>query len=261
MGSIVAIVALIFVALCAPWLAPYDPNEQNLRLGLQGPSLSHPLGLDKMGRDILSRLIYGARISLYVGFVTTMTCLATGTLLGTACGFAGGLADSLLCRIIDILLAFPGILLALALMAILGPSITNVIIALCAVGWVGYARLARGQTLVIKEREFVGAAKSLGGGARHIIFHHVLPNLMAPLLVQASFGVGSAIVGEAGLSFLGLGVQPPTASWGSMLNQGRQFLLIAPHLTAFPGLAIMVVVLSVNIFGDGLRDTFDPRRV
>ena len=255
------IVALVFVAVCAPWIAPYDPNEQNLKLGLQGPTTAHPLGLDKMGRDILSRLIYGARISLYVGFVTTLICLATGTLLGTACGYLGGPADSLLCRLMDILLAFPGILLALALMAALGPSITNVIIALCAVGWVGYARLARGQTLAIKEREYVGAAKSLGSETPHIVFHHVLPNLMAPLLVQASFGVGSAIVGEAGLSFLGLGVQPPTASWGSMLNQGRQFLLIAPHLTAFPGLAIMVVVLGVNIFGDGLRDLLDPRRI
>ena len=258
-GSAVTIAALLMTAVFAPWLAPYDPNAQNLKEGLKGPDLNHPLGTDKMGRDILSRLIYGARISLYVGFATTLTCLIVGTLLGAFCGYIGGAIDSGLCRVIDILLAFPGILLALALMAILGPSVTNVIIALCAVGWVSYARLARSQMLALKEREFVIAATSMGGGSGHIVTRHLLPNIMAPLFVEASFGVGSAIVGEAGLSFLGLGVQPPTASWGSMLNQGRQFLLIAPHITAFPGLAIMLVVLSVNVFGDGLRDLLDPK--
>jgi len=253
------LVLMICIAVLAPVLASYDPNVQNLSQGLSGPSLEHPLGQDKMGRDILSRLIYGSRISLYVGLTTALISLMIGAVVGTACGYWGGPADEILTRIIDILLAFPGILLALALMATLGPSINNVIMALCAVGWVGYARLARAQALALKERDFVLAARGLGSKTPHIIFHHLIPNLIAPLMVEATFGIGSAIVGEAGLSFLGLGVQPPTPSWGSMLNEGRQFLLVAPHLTLFPGMAIMLVVLGVNFFGDGLRDLLDPR--
>ena len=199
-AGLAVLILLVFTALCAPWLAPYDPDAQNLAQGLTGPSWSHPLGQDKMGRDVLSRLIYGSRISLYVGFVTTLVSLLIGTLLGTASGYLAGAPDEILTRIIDILLAFPGILLALALMAVLGPSINNVVIALCAVGWVSYARLARGQALSLKERDYVTAARSLGSTTPHILAHHLLPNLTAPLLVEATFGVGSAIVGEAGLS-------------------------------------------------------------
>lgn len=251
--------ALILTALLAPVLAPFDPTAQNLEQGLSPPTPAHPLGQDKFGRDILSRIIYGARISLWVGLSTALVSLAIGTTIGAISGYLGGLTDEIVTRIIDILLAFPGILLALALMAILGPSLNNVIIALCAVGWVGYARLARGQVLAIKEREFVLAAKALGAGKARIIFVHMAPNILAPLIVEATFGMGGAIVGEAGLSFLGFGVQPPTPSWGGMLNEGRQFLLIAPHLTTFPGLAIMLVVLGFNFLGDGLRDLLDPR--
>jgi peptide/nickel transport system permease protein len=251
--------ALILTALLAPIVAPWDPAIQNLAQGLSGPSLEHPLGQDKMGRDILSRLIYGSRVSLLVGLSTVLVSLSIGTLVGVISGYLGGMTDEALTRVMDVVLAFPGILLALTLMAVLGPSLSNVVIALCIVGWVNYARLTRGQVLTLRERDFVAAARALGCGNLHIIVHHLIPNLMAPLLVEATFGIGSAIVGEAGLSFLGLGVQPPTPSWGSMLNEGRSFLLIAPHLTAFPGLAIMTVVLGVNFFGDGLRDLLDTR--
>ena len=258
MGLLI-IVVLILTAFLAPVLAPHDPTAQNLRQGLSSPGSLHPLGQDKFGRDILSRIIYGARISLWVGISTALVSLTIGTALGATAGYMGGIYDEIMTRIIDILLAFPGILLALALMAALGPSLNNVILALCAVGWVGYARLARGQVLALKERDYITAARALGAGKARIIFLHILPNIMAPLIVEASFGMGGAIVGEAGLSFLGFGVQPPTPSWGSMLNEGRQFLLIAPHLTTFPGVAIMLVVLGFNFLGDGLRDTLDPR--
>lgn len=253
------IVLLILAAVLAPVLAPHDPLTHNLEEGLSGPSWSHPLGQDKFGRDILSRILYGARISLLVGVSTALFSLIMGTAVGATAAFLGGIFDELLTRIMDILLAFPGILLALALMAILGPSLNNVIIALCLAGWVGYARMARAQVLTIKERPYITAARSLGASRRRIIFVHIVPNIMPALLVEATFGIGAAIVGEAGLSFLGFGVQPPSPSWGAMLNQGRQFLLIAPHMTMFPGLAIMLVVLGFNFFGDGLRDMLDPR--
>lgn len=257
--GLLVILALIATALLAPVLAPFDPAGQKLEEGLSPPNQRHLLGQDKFGRDIFSRIIYGARISLWVGLSTALVSLCIGTAIGASAGYLGGVADEIVTRVIDILLAFPGILLALALMAVLGPSLNNVILALCAVGWVGYARLARGQVLTLKERDYVQAAKALGAGNTRIIFAHIVPNIMAPLIVEATFGMGGAIVSEAGLSFLGFGVQPPTPSWGSMLNEGRQFLLIAPHMTTFPGLAIMMVVLGFNFLGDGLRDALDPR--
>jgi peptide/nickel transport system permease protein len=253
------VVLMILGAVFAPLIAPYGPYDQHLDEGLSGPSWSHPMGQDKFGRDILTRVLFGARVSLWVGLSTALVSLITGLFIGATAGYLGGLFDEILTRTIDILLAFPGILLALVLMAILGPSVNNVIIALCLVGWVGYARLARAQVLTIRERTYITAARALGATPKRIIFSHVVPNILPPLLVEATFGVGAAIVGEAGLSFLGLGVQPPTPSWGAMLNEGRQFLLIAPHMTAFPGLAIMAVVLGFNFFGDGLRDLLDPR--
>jgi peptide/nickel transport system permease protein len=196
---------------------------------------------------------------LKVGLITVIISMLAGSLMGAAGGYFGGIWDQGLMRLIDTLLAFPGILLAMAMMALLGQSLNNVILALCLVSWVSYARLARGQVLSVREREYIIAARALGASSSRIILLHILPNIVGPLVVEATFGMGGAIVGEAGLSFLGLGVQPPTPSWGSMLYEGRQFLIQAPHLTLFPGLAIMIVVLGVNFFGDGLRDALDPK--
>jgi len=258
-GSII-LLGLVITALGASLLSPYDPAAQDLRAELRAPCWRHPFGQDKLGRDILSRIIYGARVSLLVGGVTVAVSAALGLCVGIVAGYAGGVLDETLMRLTDIMLAFPGILLAIALMAIRGPGLNNVLIALCIMGWVGYARLARGQILSIRQREYVHAARSLGATPTRVMVWHLLPNIMAPIIVEATFGMAGAILAEAGLSFLGLGTQPPTPSWGSMLNEGRQFLLVAPHLTTFPGLAIMVVVLGLNFLGDGLRDAIDPRR-
>ncbi len=257
--GLLILIILVFMALFAPLLAPYDPTAVRLAEGLSGPSITHPLGQDKLGRDILSRIIYGARISLYVGVFTVTLSALIGTMVGAVAGLLGGVVDEVVMRLIDILLAFPGILLAIAFMAVLGPSLNNIVIALTVLGWVGYARLVRGQVLALREFEFVQAARALGADTRRIITRHLLPNVLGPVIVQATFGMAGAIVAEAGLSFLGLGTQPPNPSWGSMLNDGREFLLISPHLTTFPGLAIMAVVLGLNFLGDGLRDILDPR--
>jgi peptide/nickel transport system permease protein len=256
----VAIIAVfIIMALFARSLTPYSPNQIDLAHRLTEPNRNHLLGQDNLGRDILSRIIYGSRISLWVGFSTITVSVFIGFLLGALAGYYGGWIDELIMRMVDILMAFPGILLAIALMAVLGPSLNNVILTLCLIGWVGYARLVRGQVLFLRETEFVLSAKALGLGSLRIIFHHLLPNVLGPLIVQATFGMAGSIVAEAGLSFLGLGVQPPTPSWGAMLNEGRSVLLNTPHLTTFPGLAIMVVVLGFNFIGDGLRDAVDPK--
>jgi peptide/nickel transport system permease protein len=261
-GTIIGLSILtlfFFCALFAPWIAPYDPFDQNLREGLSGPSASHLLGQDKLGRDLLSRIIYGARISLVVGTVTVAISLAIGLFVGALAGYLGGWVDELLMRLIDLFLAFPGILLAIAMAAILGPSLQNIIISLCIMGWVGYARMVRGQILVVREEEFVAAARALGAGPARIITRHLLPNILAPVIVEATFGMAGAIVSEASLSFLGLGVQAPTPSWGMMLSDGRSFLLLAPHLTTVPGLAIFLIVLALNLLGDRLRDRLDVR--
>lgn len=258
--GVVLTAGFIAAALFAPWIAPFGPIEQDLYGGLNGPGLEHWLGQDKLGRDIFSRIAYGARVSLLVGFLTVSISGIIGTLIGATSGYLGGKVDNVVMRLTDMFLAFPGILLAISVMAILGPSLLNVIVALSVMGWTGFARLARGQVLSLKEREYVTAAESLGASIPRIVFKHLLPNIMAPITVEATFGVASAIVAEAGLSFLGLGVQPPTASWGAMLSEGRQFLMIAPHLTIFPGIALMIVVMGVNFLGDGLRDMLDPKR-
>ncbi|MGA1867501.1 MAG: nickel transporter permease [bacterium] len=255
----IIILIIIFTAIFAPHLAPHDPYEQNLLEGLSTPSAQHPLGQDKLGRDVLSRIIYGSRISVMVGFFTVTISLLIGTLIGSVAGYFGGFVDEVFMRIVDILLAFPGILLAIALMTVLGPSLNNVILALCIVGWVGYARLARGQILSLREREYIIAARAAGLGTSRIILHHIIPNIISPLIVQATFGIAGAIIAEAGLSFLGIGTQPPMPSWGAMLNDGRQFLLTAPHLTTYPGIAIMLTVLGLNFLGDGIRDLLDPK--
>ena len=253
------VVALVVVAAGARWIAPCDPSAQQLAENLAPPSAAHWLGQDKLGRDILARVVYGTRVSLAVGIVTVIVSLAIGTTIGSVAGFAGGWIDETIMRVVDVLLAFPGLLLAIALTGVLGPSLRNVVIALCLIGWTGYARLARGEVARLREREFVEAARALGVPERRILVRHVVPLLATPLLVQATFGMAAAIVAEASLSVLGLGAQPPTASWGAMLNDGRAFVLVAPHLTIFPGLAILVTVLGLNFLGDGLRDRLDVR--
>ena len=252
-------ILMILVALLAPLLAPYDPSAQETRRRLEGPSEKHMLGLDDLGRDVLSRILYGARISLRVGFSVVLIASMIGVLLGAMAGYFGGKIDTLIMRICDILLAFPGILLAIALVAVLGPSINNVIIALATIGWVGYARLVRGQVLKIREMEFVTAARALGAKSFRVILRHVLPNVLSPVIVMATLGLAGAILSEAALSFLGLGVQPPTPSWGAMLTSGRRYLGLANHLAIFPGIAIMLAVMGLNFLGDGLIDALDPK--
>ena len=258
-GALIILV-LIVAAIFAAFIAPYDPLEQNIIERLSPPSKDHWFGQDEVGRDILSRIIYGSRISLRVGIFTVSISLLVGLVIGSISGYYGGLVDEVFMRVVDILMAFPGILLAIAMVAVLGPNLNNVILALCLIGWVGYARLVRGQVLYLRELEYVAAARALGASPARIISLHIVPNLIAPVIVEATFGMAGAILAESSLSFLGLGAQPPTPSWGSMLNVGREFLLIAPHTTTFPGLAIMLVVLGFNFLGDGLRDYLDVKR-
>lgn len=248
-------------AVFGPWLAPADPNAQDLALRLAAPSGSHVFGLDELGRDIFSRLLVGARISLLVGLAVVSVASTVGIMMGALAGYYGGRVDMMISRVMDVLLAFPGILLAIALVAVLGPSLTNVIIALSFIGWVGYARLVRAQVLRIREFEYVQAARALGAGTPRILLRHVIPATMPTVIVQATLGMAGAIIAEASLSFLGLGVQPPTPSWGTMLDAGRSHLFDAPHLTLFPGLAIAILVLGFNFLGDGLRDKIDPRLI
>ncbi len=257
MGLIIVILT-IFAAIFADVIAPYSPYQQNITESLNPPSVQHWLGQDDLGRDILSRIIFGARISLLVGFITVGVSALLGSVIGAIAGYFGGWVDEVLMRITDILLAFPGILLAIAIMAILGPSLNNVIIALCIVGWKSYARLVRGEILKEKEKEYIQAAKALGYSHFRIISFHLIPNTLNPVLVMATLGVASMIISEAGLSFLGLGTQPPIPSWGGMLSEGRQYLLQAYQLTTFPGLAIMILVLGFSFLGDALRDALDP---
>lgn len=247
-------------ALAAPWLAPSDPLAVDLLGALTPPDGLHLLGRDEQGADILSRLLYGARISLVVGLVTTAVSSLVGVAVGLLAGYFGGWVEQLAMRLVDVLLAFPGLLLAIALVAVLGPGLPNVVIALSALGWTGFARLVRAQVLGLKSREFVLAAQGLGAGPLRVMVFHLLPNLAGPLLVQASFAVAGAILSEASLSFLGLGVPAGTPSWGAMLSEGKHVLLDAPHVSIFPGLAIMLVVLGFNLLGDALTDRFNPKR-
>jgi peptide/nickel transport system permease protein len=251
----------IAAAVLGPLLSPHDPSAQELARRLEGPSLTHPFGLDELGRDILARILSGARISLMVGIAVVSVSSTLGMLLGSIAGYFGGRIDDVISRVIDVLMAFPGILLAIALVAVLGPGLGNVVLALSVIGWVGYARLVRGQALRAREFEFVQAARALGAGSGRIVLRHVLPTALPAVVVQATLGMAGAIIAEAALSFLGLGVQPPTPSWGTMLDAGRSHLFDAPHLTIFPGVAIAVLVLGFNFLGDGLRDRVDPKMV
>ena len=249
----------IAAAVFGPLLTPYDPAGQELARRLEPPSLSHPLGLDELGRDILARLVSGARISLLVGLAVVSVSATIGMLLGSIAGYFGGRIDDVISRVVDVLMAFPGILLAIALVAVLGPSLSHVVMALSVIGWVGYARLVRGQALRTRELDFVQAARALGAGPIRIVLRHVLPSALPSVVVQATLGMAGAIIAEASLSFLGLGVQPPTPSWGTMLDAGRSHLFDAPHLTVVPGVAIALLVLGFNFLGDGLRDRVDPK--
>lgn len=257
--GLVLVVVIVGSAILAPWLIPFDPASQELALRLEGPSGNHWFGLDELGRDILSRVLLGARVSLLVGLVVVSVSATVGMAMGAVAGYYGGRIDQVISRTMDILLAFPGLLLAIALVAVLGPSLLNVVLALTVIGWVGYARLVRGQVLRAREFEYVVASRALGASTWRTLTRHVLPTALPAVSVQATLGMAGAILSEAALSFLGLGVQPPTPSWGSMINGGRAHLLDAPHLTVVPGVFLALVVLGFNFVGDGLRDRLDPK--
>jgi len=250
---------LLALSLAAPLLTPYDPVRQDLAQALKPNSASHPLGTDHLGRDMLARMLYGGRLSLLIGFLAVAVGLAIGVPLGSISGFQGGYTDLIIQRFADILLSFPGFLLALSLVAILGVGLQNVIISVGIGAVPSFIRLVRGSVLSIREQAYVEAASALGQTRGRIIFKHVLPNAMAPVIVQATLSLGFAILVAAGLGFLGLGVQPATPEWGAMLGEGRQYIFRAPSLTTFPGLAIFLAVLGLNLLGDGLRDALDPR--
>ena len=254
------LLAVVAAAVLAPWLSPYSPDALDLPREFTGPSWAHPLGTGDNGIDVLTHLLYGARVSLYVAILTTLVSAGVGVVAGAVAGYLGGLWDEVLMRVVDVLLAFPSILLAIFITAVLGPAIEHVVLALALTGWVGYARLARGQVLTLREREFVLAARALGATTPRILTRHLLPNIAGPILVQATFGLPAVILSEVSLSFLGLGVPPGTPSWGALLDAGAAYLLVAPHLVLFPGLAVVLVVLAFNLVGDGLRDALDPRQ-
>ena len=256
-GTLVAF--LLVAAIAGPFVVHADPLAIDLADSLAAPSWRHWLGCDSLGRDMLARVLWGARLSLGISISVVLLSLMTGSLIGGAAAIAGGRIDGLVMRGVDIVLAFPGFLLALALAAILGAGLVDLLIALTAMGWTGYARLVRGEILSLREREYVEAARSLGAHRARILFRHLLPGIAGPVVVQATFGIGGIIVAEAALSFLGLGARPPTPSWGNMLDAGRQFLLVAPHLTTAPGVAIGLAVMGFNLLGDGLAQRISSR--
>ena len=251
---------LVAAALLAPWLAPANPAAQNLAARLESPGLAHWMGTDELGRDIAARVLFGARISLFVAVSVVCGCGLTGLAIGMVAGYAGGWLDRLVnVVLINAFLSFPGVLLAIAFAAFLGPGIGKVILALVVTGWAGYARLARAQVLKVKELEYVLAARSLGASHARLLLRHLLPNILQPLLIQATIGMAGAILAESTLSFLGLGVLAPVPSWGAMLNDARGHLFDAPHMVVFPALAVMTAVLAFNLLGDAWRDLLDPR--
>ncbi len=256
-GLIVALFALI--ALAAPVIAPYDPIAQDYMSLLQGPSLAHPFGTDNFGRDILSRVMYGGRISLTIGFLGTALGVLIGVTIGILAGYYGGWLDSVLMRLLDILLAFPGLLLAITIIAVLGVGAVNVVVAIGIFSVPTFARVLRGSILSLKEADFVTAARAAGADDRRLMVVHLLPNAIQPVLVIATLRLGTAILTAASLSFLGLGIRPPSPEWGAMLSDGRDYLQAAPHVAIFPGLAILITVLALNLLGDGLRDALDPK--
>jgi peptide/nickel transport system permease protein len=249
----------VVAAVLAPWLTPYAPDKPDFTAILAGPSLAHPMGTDDLGRDVLTRVLYGARVSLIVGFLSVASSLVIGALLGAVAGYAGRWIDAVIMRLMDVIFAFPGVLLALAITAALGPSLANAILAIAIVNLPVFARLARAQTLVVRSLDFVEAKRAMGFGPVNILMRTILPNITAPLIVQGSLLFAMAIITESYLSFLGLGAQPPTATWGNMLRNSIAFLELAPWMAWFSGLAIFLTVLGFNLLGDALRDVFDPR--
>lgn len=262
MAGLTLLTLLYLAALLAPWIAPYDPiaQEDLVRTGYLAPSAQHWLGTDQFGRDVLSRLLYGARISLLIALTAITISITLGTLLGAVAGYLGGKVDAVVMRFIDLVLSFPRLILLILIVALTRPSIPLIILVLGLTHWPGTARLVRGEVLSLREREFIDAARALGFGRVRIIFRHLIPNVLAPVIVAATLGIGDTIVAEAGLSFLGLGVQPPTPSWGNMVADGRQNLIGAWWIATFPGLAIVLTVMAFNLVGDGLRDALDPRQ-
>ncbi|WP_404350288.1 ABC transporter permease [Sutcliffiella horikoshii] len=259
MAGAFIIIFVILMGIFAPLLATHDPNTTNVMNKLQGPSAENYLGTDDVGRDIFSRLLFGARVSLGIGFVSTILGAIVGVTLGIVSGYYGRWIDSLIMRICDVLLAFPGILLALAIVSVLGASTQNVIIAVAFYAVPSFARIVRGSTLSVRKLEYIDAIKAMGAKDFRIIFKHILPNIMSPIIVQATLYIASAIITASALSFLGMGTRPPTAEWGAMLSQGRSYIAQAPHITLFPGLVILLVVIGFNLMGDGLRDALDPK--
>jgi peptide/nickel transport system permease protein len=259
MAALVVVVLLILVAVLAPWIAPYDPTKTSFAMVRKAPSWAHWLGTDEVGRDILSRVIFGARASLSAGLVSVSIAVGAGVPLGLLAGYAGGWVDAVISRIVDAMLAIPFLILAIALAAFLGPSLGNAMIAIGVTATPVFVRLTRGQTLAAKVEDYVEAARAVGNPHWRIALRHVLPNIVPPLLVQASLAIAGAIIAEAALSFLGLGQQPPAPSWGSMLNTAQRFIAQAPWMAFWPGFAIFFAVLSFNLLGDGLRDALDPR--
>ncbi|MFH1032971.1 MAG: ABC transporter permease [Pseudomonadota bacterium] len=259
MAGLAVVICLVLVAACAPWVAPFDPNAIDVKSILLAPSWQHPFGTDELGRDVFSRMMYGARVSLQVGFVAAGLATLVGVALGAVAGYYGGWLEAAIMRFTDMMLCFPTFFLILAVIALLDPNILNIMAVIGLTSWMGVARLVRAEFLTLKEREFVVAVRSLGAGDARIIFRHILPNAMAPVLVALTLGVAGAILTESGLSFLGLGVQPPEPSWGNILNQGKDNIEIAWWLSLFPGLAILVTVLGYNLLGEGIRDALDPR--
>lgn len=259
--GMIVVLGMIFVALSAPILAPFNPYDSSiikLEEGKQSPNKIHWLGTDTFGRDVLSNLIYGARISISIGVITTLISTLIGLILGSISGFFGKKFDELIMRITDITFAFPGLLLAIAIAAVLGPSLRNIVIALSITGWASYTRLIRGQIISLKELDFIQASRSIGAKDSRIIFRHLWPNIASPIIVQMTFGVAGVIIGESSLSFLGLGAPIGTPSWGAMLNEGRRSILTDPYLSIFPGIAIMLTIIGFNFLGDALRDRLDP---
>jgi peptide/nickel transport system permease protein len=259
MAGLIVLIILIIIAVLAPWIAPYPYDEQNLARAKEKPSADHWFGTDNYGRDILSRCIFGARISMQVGVLAVAFAIAVGGLLGAIAAFYGGFIDDIIMRVLDIIYAVPAVLLGIAIAATLGAGLRNLMIAVAVGNIPTYARVVRASVLTVKENEYIEASRSIGSNDSRIIFKHIIPNALAPIIVQATLGVAGAILACATLSFLGLGIQPPTPEWGSMLSSARQYIRQLPHMSVFPGLCIMITVFALNVIGDGIRDAIDPR--